>query len=447
MTLTINVKIPAGFEPERKYIVGQLLEYLGVSPDFEVWQKPWYELSINDRRLVVRDGFWSGLKETYLKPELLPQKPVFVDTARFTGHDTVSLYGQPKLRLDKDDVILEADIFASAFFMLTRWEEYVIKQRDRLGRFPEDENFLKKHGLHRRPLVCEYVYFLRNVFNYMGVRLPRNMQYQLMITHDVDFLRRFTGFVPFLKGAANDVLRRKSLRLALSTIKKYALFKTGKAPDPYDTFDFLMDVSESVGLKSHFYFIPSLKNEPKAFYDYDSPWAKQAVSRILQRGHTVGIHGSFRGFNNPEIFAMELRRFKQAYGIKPTEGRQHFLRFENPVTWQLWEQNGLKNDSTIGFSTDVGFRAGTCYPYKVFDILQRRRLELMEMPLIFMENAGFKQANGDEARVFDIIISLKDQVKRYDGHFVFLWHNNSFNFGQYDRIEDFYKQSVKYLAQ
>ena len=45
------------------------------------------------------------------------------------------LFGTGDLEMRDDSIICGSDLFAGAFFMLTRWEEYVVKERDVHGRF------------------------------------------------------------------------------------------------------------------------------------------------------------------------------------------------------------------------------------------------------------------------------------------------------------------------
>src|SRR5690606_26329834 len=98
----------------------------------------------------------------------------------------------------------------------------------------------------------------------------------------------------------------------------------------------------------------------------------------------VGIHGSWNSYKNLGIFRKELKRLKH-YEVK--EGRQHYLRFENPTTWEIWNEMELERDSTLGFYGFNGFRCGVCYNYPVFHIIKREELKLIEEPLIFMENS------------------------------------------------------------
>ncbi len=74
--------------------------------------------------------------------------------------DIPIIYGTDKLEITEQNqniITCGIDIFASSFFMLTRWEEYVNKNRDRHNRFPAIESLAFKNDFLSRPVVNEYV--------------------------------------------------------------------------------------------------------------------------------------------------------------------------------------------------------------------------------------------------------------------------------------------------
>ena len=122
-------------------------------------------------------------------------------------------------------------------------------------------------------------------------------------------------------------------------------------------------------------------------------------------------------------------------------GRQHFLRFSNPTTWQIWEDNSLEYDFTLGYPEKEGFRCGTCSSYSVFNILSRKKLMLKESPLILMDvSLMFYQkdiSNEEFIRQTNYMIST---VKKYNGRFVLLWHNAIFDRKRY--THEFYRKLI-----
>ena len=71
------------------------------------------------------------------------------------------------------------------------------------------------------------------------------------------------------------------------------------------------------------------------------------------------------------FFVKDKEKIENIIGQKLTFGRQHFLRFEVPTTWQIWEDANMEWDSTMGYADKKGFRCGTCYSYGVFKYIDK----------------------------------------------------------------------------
>lgn len=142
------------------------------------------------------------------------------------------------------------------------------------------------------------------------------------------------------------------------------------------------------------------------------------------------------------------KKIENIVGEKLKFGRQHFLRFEVPTTWQIWEDADMEWESTLSYADKEGFRCGVCYPFSVFNVLTRKKLKLKEKPLIVMDGTFVNyQMELTPEEVFQKIRKLIDKVKKYNGEFVILWHNSSFNVPPWDRYGWIYKNVViSYLS-
>jgi hypothetical protein len=147
---------------------------------------------------------------------------------------------------------------------------------------------------------------------------------------------------------------------------------------------------------------------------------RNEVSLIKKRGHIIGIHPSYKSFNNLPMLRNEINELREASQAEILSGRQHYLRFEVPLTWTIWDECNLETDSTMYYSGYPGFRCGTCHQFPVFDIIGRKTLRLREMPLIVMDTCLYKLRPDIAANT---IRELKAEVKKNDGNFVFVWHN------------------------
>ena len=445
----LKISIPNNFISEKKYIINTFFtNFLGLNIQINNSTEKNYVLLLeNGNKIIFFDDFFHKITEQsgYLSEKNIPTQINFTKNKFIVEKNIPIIFGNEKIEINKNEIYLGIDIFASSFFMLTRWEEYVIKQKDKHKRFPDEISLSQKNNFEHRPIVNEYVEMLWNMLKFLGCKQKRKKhKYQAIITHDIDFLKRYDKFSKLIKAIGGDIILRKNPFLIPKTIKNYIHIKKGKIKDIYDTFDYLMDISEKYNLKSRFYFIPGMLGEEDVRYNITNNFVAETINKIKNRNHNVGIHGTYKSYNKLNDFKNELDRLKKIQN-KITEGRQHYLRFENPTTWQIWEDNNLKIDSTIGFSNTGGFRAGTCYEYPVFNILTRKTLNLIERPLIAMEVA-IKTAYPKPNNFYNKIIELSEIVKKYNGNFVFLWHNNNFYTHEWKLYSENYDELIKNIS-
>jgi hypothetical protein len=88
---------------------------------------------------------------------------------------------------------------------------------------------------------------------------------------------------------------------------------------------------------------------------------------------------------------------------------------------------GLRVDSTQGWNRVIGFRAGTCFPYRVWDFEQHVQLPLLQAPMHVMDVSLHRPAYlGLDADAAVLAIEdLIQHVKRCGGMLTLNWHPHS----------------------
>lgn len=443
----ITIYYPRGFQAEREYVLEVLFEeFLGVKYELCPYDDKDYKVVLeNKSTLFIKDSFFGEQKEDhYLKAENIPsQIPFAANNPFLVEKDIPIIFGDEELDVEVEQIKCGIDIFGSAFFMLTRWEEYVNKKRDLHHRFPAAESVAYKNKFLDRPIVNEYVEMLWKMLTYLRInQASRKRSFSIILTHDVDELAYWSGAKRSLQVLGADLLKRKDISLFWRNIGELFSVKTGRKKDPYDTIDYLLDLSENSDLKSHFYFMSGGITKFDSNYNIKGEAAIKMIEMIRQRGHIIGFHPSYAAFNNPKQWKMEKEILEQALGGPVNEGRQHYLRFEAPFTWNIWNDHGMTMDSTLGYADQEGFRCGTCYEYTVFDFINRRKLRLKENPLVVMEGTLYGYQSLTPNQMEDRIIKLMEVTKKYRGNFVFLWHNSSFNIDYWKKHDVVYKNIV-----
>jgi hypothetical protein len=449
--MTLVVEAPASCESERRYILDVLIAgWLGLRYELYTHERSDVRISIKGdstpQRLILPDGLFAVDHTDWLTPRSLPSSPITWKPTEGAGPGPLAscerlpvLYGprspqSPLLSDGPQHTYLGVDVFGSAFFMLTRYEELVLGARDGYDRFPAVSSVAHSGQFLGLPVVDAYLELLWSGLQRRWPRLARKPRaFGLSLTHDVDRPLSFQGHNAsgIARQLAADVLLRRDLRLAARRLRSRAAVARGNYNlDPYNTFDFLMTISERCGVRSAFYFLAAGDGTRRSgFYSLDDPWIRSLMTTIHHRGHEIGFHAGFDTYCDRQRTAEEYRRLRTAtsqLGVQQDSwgGRQHYLIWKSPETWSNWHHAGLDYDST-GFADLAGFRFGTCHEFPTFDLKDRRPLRLRERPLIAMDRTLFRYMDLAPGAAFQAVMGLARECRRYHGTLTLLWHNSS----------------------
>ena len=415
------------YSAEKNYAFFVLLgELLGIS--YEVMPDPaaeHYRIVLPDgAALIVEDHFFGKLADgEYLLKENIPDRALALPHPFESAEIITGIYGRTHWAAADRTMTCGIDLFASAFFMLSRWEEYVLPDRDEHGRFPAERSLAFRAGFLDRPVVNEYAALLYQILLRLGWNQPgKNATFNIHLSHDVDHPLLWWSAAARLKTLAGSVTRFNPGEFRY-WLTRYFFNKK----DPYDVFDEWMDLSEKNGHVSHFNFLGVRSPDSNCWYPLDHPFVQNLIKKIAERGHVVGFHPSYESFGHPDLFEQERRSLQQLSPQGVRTGRQHYLRFAAPFTWQDWEDAGMDWDSTLGYAEAEGFRCGICCEFPVFNIMTRKMLRLREKPLLAMDVSLAHYRHYTPEMAFDKLMQLRKQVEKHGGEFVLLWHNSSWN--------------------
>lgn len=445
------IYVPDTYLPERKYIISIFFsDFLGLN----------FKIIVSDREnvlilkendsasLEIKDSLFSINLDYWLTPNSLPSQPLkswsFKDIGPMgnvvaTSFDIPVIYGEDPtteslFRQSEKSIYLGIDILGSSFFMLTRYEEIVKTDRDQYDRFPIKAALAYQEGFLERPIVNEYLEILWVCLKILWPTTRRKeRKFSVKITHDVDnpFQLKPLSFKKWIRNMAGDLVVRKEHKLALSLLFNGCLSAMNlPCRDRFDTFVWLMDISESANTVSAFYFICG-HSESDPRYDVNSEHISHLIEKIAHKGHEIGIHPSFETYLQPNKLYAEVNTLRSLLEEKRIEqiqigGRQHYLRWSASETWQHWENAELSYDSSLAFAEGPGFRCGTCYQYPVYSLMRRRKLNLKESPLILMEMSllSKKYTSINNKEFLSVVKHLINTCKLFQGEFTYLWHND-----------------------
>lgn len=424
----IEIVCPNNNIPERTYAINALLsDVLGCKQeDYNIRyeEDSAYVISFvgDGKKIIIEDHFFNRYPEpfSYLKKESIPE------TLRYfhgLGMDVPIIYGEDKFVQKENGAVIGLDIFASTFFMLTRWEESLLGREEK-GDCDESQLFCVKHGIHHRPIVNEYAELLRKLLP--SPLLCATHNYKVILSHDVDGFLTPTWMTigkAFVRQTIKGAPQNRTLHLTWKDEIRYK-----KAfPRAWSQFDIYTKSAEKFDIEEWFYFKVCAKGETEATYGYDSQEAKSIVGKLKSKHNpkvVLGFHPSQNTFGNRDQWSKEVERIKGLLNDTPIIGRNHHLLY-NYETLRLWESitETPLHISNCVFHKRLGFRSGVCVPYRLFDLYQRRVMNLIEHPCQIMDTVirydeKVKSAN---ERWLDIQ-SVIDFVKHYQGELVLTWH-------------------------
>lgn len=360
--------------------------------------------------------------EFYIKPHRLTHyKALITPTINSVWYE-----GEKYFCESSKDSDLPFDPFAASFYLVTRHEEYMEQNRDKLNRYPVQNSILSKYNLLKKPVVNIWANLLSEKLKakYPDLDFPRQ-KFEFLSTIDVDnaYAYQHKGFWrtkaawlrSVIKGETEDQKKRKKVL-------------SGKEKDPYDTYDYLDSVFKGNEDKVKFFFLLGDYGR----FDKSIAHTNKEYRELIQKTkakYDVGIHPSFvtSKKGGKKKVKIEKKRLEEILGSAVTKSRQHFLMLKFPKTYKRLINAGILEDYTLGYSAQTGFRGGICTPYYYYDLKTESTTKLLIVPFQIMDGTLRHYLQLEPDKAFEEIERIMQEVKNVGGTFASVWHNETVN--------------------
>ena len=360
--------------------------------------------------------------EVYGTPQSEPVLPLptIGDTPILFGSSTIEQVGSTK--------VVHADLVASAYFLISRYEEYLHpdRHRDAHGRFSGKESLPYRAGFLLRPIFDEYSHLLLTWLSESAtVSFPSSGYEQIYLTHDIDRIAYYRNPRGFLGGIKRNLTAFPGLKQVL------------KAPlrlenDPAYTFPWIIEMDRKVRGAQSIYFVKSAIQQHAndlPSYSLTGKDFKRLFSLLKTSNALFGLHTSYYAGEHPEIISQEKEQLERSLNLPISFNRWHFLRSLQPADFNALINAGVSDDFTLGYADTVGFRLGTSRCVRWIDPKSRKVTSLRLHPLVAMDcslsNSYYMNLTEDEAK--KTLLSLLSQIRKHHGEVVLLWHNTVFS--------------------
>lgn len=323
---------------------------------------------------------------------------------------------------DFEFATIEDDIFALVFFFLSRYEEYVITERDRHNRFQAKSAYLNRTDKLEIPhMDVQLNAFAKKVQETYPALALHQPEFKNEITIDIDqaFLYKNKSFKRFVGASVKDFSKMKMKRIV---DRKMSYF--GVKHDPWDVYDDLKRAFIKAHIKPRFFFLVGAYDA----YDKNLNAENRSIQKLIKEidaWANVGLHPSYASNQNTAKLEKEKERLEKILDKKVTNSRQHYIKFTLPETYRTLIDTGITDDYTMGFADRVGFRAGTCRPFLWYDIEKEEVTQLKIHPFCAMDVTLKNYLKDEPDHGLFRLNALKTAVKQVGGTFSVIYHNES----------------------
>jgi peptidoglycan/xylan/chitin deacetylase (PgdA/CDA1 family) len=319
--------------------------------------------------------------------------------------------------------ILPFDPFAASFYLVSRYEEYLPHIKDEHMRFSPHQSLAFQKGFLDKPLVNIWAEELKKILleKYPTISF-KERHYKYISTFDID-----SAFAYLEKGIMRHV---GAITLALATFKFSKIIDRlsvifGFKDDPLDTYAWQLEIKEKYHLKQIYFFLLGKYGEFDKNISVEGSHKFQSLIKSIADYAEVGIHPSYASNFDKEQIKKEIRRLNKVLKRDVVKSRQHFLKITFPDTYRNLLEFDITEDYSIGYASEIGFRASICTPFNFYDLDLDVETKLKLVPFMLMDGTMKDYMKLSKEESILRAKKLVDEVRLVNGTFVTLWHNQS----------------------
>jgi hypothetical protein len=316
---------------------------------------------------------------------------------------------------------LPFDILAASFFLVSRYEEYLSYQPDQHGRFSAHSSFSFRNGFLGRPVIDLWVKEWSRLLVKKNPDLVfRKNQFSSLVTVDVDQPFKYLGknILKNIGGFLKEIGRKES-----QTSGRYRTLAKGEK-DPWDVFDYILETIADNSSDAKFFIPVGNRSE----LDRNPAWNNEDYRKLIRKlagKYPVGLHPSAGASINVERLTAEKERLEKIISADIKFSRFHYLKMKLPDSYNNLIAAGVKDDYTMGYHDEPGFRAGIARPFCFYDLSREKRTDLRIYPFQVMDATlyQYKKQKPDEAA--ETVYRMVSETREAGGLFISIWHNTS----------------------
>lgn len=321
----------------------------------------------------------------------------------------------------KGQAPLSFDIFSAIFYFVSRYEEYLPFEPDEHHRFRSTESLAYHLGIIEQPIVNQWVIGFRKILeSWFGDSITiQEPAYRFIPTIDIDNAWAYAhkGLRRTIGGLWKDRRSMESRNFRLQVLRN-------NQPDPFNTYELLKRFHAEAKVEPIWFFLIADYGRYDKSISPDNIHLRNLIREIAAE-NPVGLHPSYASNSSPSTVRKETELLAHILGHPVDRSRQHYLRLHLPDTYRALSHLGIREDYSMGYADSVGFRAGIASPFLFFDLEENKITDLKVYPFQVMDTCLKKYMKLNPGQSVVKISEIVEQVKKVNGTFISLWHNES----------------------
>lgn len=320
---------------------------------------------------------------------------------------TIALF-RPK----EKSTLINVDFFASAFYLISRYEEYLPCIKDSHNRFLAEQSVAYRFNFIEKAMVNRYIDTLQDyIVSFYPEYTRKKIQAKSIYTLDIDhaFYAKNVQLEKFLKRNILNIFQPEE-------------------KDKYDTYDFIYNTLNSHKIE-HITFLlcPKTPHKNDHFNKREDKAFIQLI-KILNNYSELNIHPSYNVLTNKSLLEEEKKWLEQKINKPIEHSRFHFLRFdlEHLFANALLKQK-IKADYSLAYGSIAGFRTSTSIPYYFFDLIKNKKTNLKIFTPCFMDSTFEYYAKSEKEKyqqAKNTYHALQAEISNFGGIFMPIFHND-----------------------
>ena len=383
-----------------------------------------FEFTTKIEDFIAYDGMKMSYTKKPLGSEIFIQAHELLFETGFTDID-INVYPWEQTKCffkvgDKSS--LPFDIFAASFFLLSRYEEYLPHVKDDYGRFPAHESIAYKNNFLKQPVVDIWANkFLEVLEEKYGKQEFDNNTFKFKPVFDIPVAYKYKNkeTIRTIAGITKSIIR-----LDFKSIIERFKVVLGFKRDPYDTFKWIINVHKKKRIVPTFFF---LLGDYSSYDRNINHKNNHFISLIKSVGDyaTLGLKVSYKALDSIEVLKKEKERIETITNRTLSISRNSYTKINLPYSYRNLIDVEIKEDMSMGYTTDIGFRAGTSFPFYFYDLDYEIQTPLKLIPFVIVDHVLLKKTTFAERE--KILVDILNQIKDVNGTFVPIFHNYTFN--------------------